>query len=713
LSKLQGDLSAAKPVTAAALGGGKGLRSSATSDLFDKALKDADRNLGSAFEAAEKNVAALEKSTGGVATHTQSAESAAKGLWVNLVGASAAAAALSAISYKIHGSFSQLLNLGSRIADEWEVVRIEIEQLTGSTKIAGDMMDRLVKFSLDSGMAVPQLYELSRGMIDAKYTAGQVDATLRMLMDAAGGNAQRFQTLAMTLKRLDNGGMSAGRSFMRLRAQGIISARDLATYFKTTEKNLVSILKNKTAGDLTRFLKWLTGEGGKMHGAFKKASQSSAQLSAQLQRNIELFANDVWAGINDWASAFVKVTTNLVKIFTAMPSAFKKAVGFFLLFGAASALATAVVLGLTVAIVGLTATLVAAFELALPLALAISGIAAAAVILTPILIGLYAALFSGMGGFDILMAAWTGLTNAWNYFISVLERGGVFRVFNNLLDIWDRVIDTVGLVASALMDILWPAIERIGNVIDKSLVQGISAVMSPLEKMTAWFLDAIEWLQVYAEIWRETWTSNKDVIAFMFSSIVDVIGNAMNLMIDGIKVGISKLIDMAVKAAAEIAVLSANIAAKGLMPKFAQDALRQRLMGALQPAADVAKEKMGLNSKSGVKSLTQQSDLTKVLSKLPGMEKFVELAWGKKRALEANRRNNRKPEDVPEKEGFGGITEKGQYGIGDFGKMIQDAFLKQEDKTDSILNYGNTLQEKQLEQTAMMQQTLEQGLGLV
>jgi hypothetical protein len=714
LSKLQGDLSAAKPVTSAALNnasanGGRlpDLDLSSINKKFVEDLDDLKKELSITQPAIDANSNSL-NNWNKVATRAGEITTNLVSNWQSVT---IVAGALTYAFHKMSQAASSFLGRGSQVADTWENVRIEIDQLTGSAKVTGDMMDRLIGFSLDSGLLVPQIYELSRSMIKAEYTAGQMDATLRMLMDAAGGNSSRFQTLARVYGRMADGGIRASRAFMTLKAQGILTNKELMAYFKTTEKGLNSKLMNATAADLTRILKISTEAGGQMHGAFAKAAMSSTALSAQLQRNLDLLSSQVWESINEWASALTIVMTNVVKLFSALPKFLKSGFAWFLVGAAGASVLLAGLLGIVTACSVLVPAIVAvgtAFGVTLGPALA--ALVALSILVAPLIIGIWSAFAGGMGIMDAMMATWYALAAAWEYFLSVLERAGFFKIWNNVLDIFDRVVGVVAGVAGSIMRLIMPAFQALGSFLDGVLVGTLWAILSPIELFTEILLEGLEWLQVFAESLDSIFKQIPNLITAAMLVAVDVIGNAMNLIVDGIKMSLMAAIQGIGRVIEEMLVMKAKLVAK----------LKLSTLSAEKEAEIRADAKAGtagavgaIGPLSKTKGLTQLSETTRDFMKNSGLMGLIGNIFDRKDELKAGRRNNRKPEGVPEGKEYGSVTERGIYGIGDFGKMIQDSFLKQDDPTTEAVKFGNELQQKQLDLAAMTQQTLEQGLGLV
>lgn len=661
---------------------------------------------------------ATSSASGGLATNLTAVSTAMDSMDATTMAATRSSLALQAslagMAFAIGHYLKKALHQGSDVWDTFETIKTEIEQMTGSVDVAAGMLERFEKFSEKAGMSVPQIWQMSRAFVQSGKSGQQVVDLLQLMGDASGGTTEKFKVLAKQFQRMENGA-NFNRVFNVLSSQGIVTMKDMEKYTGRSEKAIRKMMRDGKidTAEFTKILHSLADEGGRNYKALEKQAQAGQRLSDSFHNAENKMVRMLYMPLDPYFDA---LTVAMTRLSLALANFFElggEYTSFMAIGAAGTMLLTSAVIGLvaavstlyTVSLPALTAAATAAFGVGA----AVPGVLEFAVGIVAIVVAM-AALGAALGALVRLFHIPEMLSAVWNYMYSVIERSwdGLSYVFNNFLDIWDRMFGVVSAAIDAIMLILGDYFGWIGTSLDDLLMSWIGVHLDMMKSFTDFVLDVLEWGIVLIEHWEFIWEALPQFTTLAMLRVKDIFSNAALMLLDVWKSAMAMLISTVAFAMAEIAILLAQTA---MGPMFT-DGMAKKIRETAQLAADAANEAAG--TKTGPTDLFAMSDETKDF--LDNFEALFgnigEKIFGRKEELEKGRRNNKGIPDgaaAPDKEEKGIKDKSGIYGIGDFGKHIQQAMLEKEDKVAAAVGIGNGIQQKVLDELVMLNQ---QNFGL-
>lgn len=602
---------------------------------------------------------------------------------MSMAGRAAFNGAISFVLFRINHMGKEFLKRGSEMSDVMEEIEIELKLITGSAAEADAVLHRLGGLSEKIGMSVPELYQMSDAFIRNGKSAGQTVAILKLLGDASGGVHSKFKILASVYERMESGNLKFAGAFKTLSRHGIITLKDLQAHFGISEEAAKRMLKNGSIGmkEFVNIMKEMTAEGGRMHGALEAQANSSKNLALALQHSVDVLARWLYQPLDKYIAALTKEITKFVHWLTDVVKWGGETLSFMTAGVVGMAGLTATVIGLAAAFAALSA--ITGLTL-LPLVGIIAGIVAAVVGLG-VVIGFIVQKFNVLGGIAAI----------WTYIKSVVERSGIYDVFNNLLDIWDRLSESAVLLGQMIMQALAPVLPMAGKVGDKFIMTWVKAFVAPLKWVSEFVLEVSEWLQVILMNWESIWGQMENIQVLVFLRIIDVVRNAFNLLLDTFRASIGGLISLLAKMGGEINVIGAKILTAGMLSDERAAMMRAEAEG----IGNNANAALGLDKRTGTKGLLDMSTETEAFIKASPLGKLFEDIDKAKTELEGKRRTRKIGEELPEEEVIpdakgSGINDKaGIIGIDQLGKHLQDALLQKEDKVAGILEGSKKTQD--------------------
>lgn len=693
LSRLAGDLDEAQKITEQAVsgagtaGGGAAKAAEAKNGLND--VSDGLTSVSSALDAMERNA------------------SKASLAMLSLQ------AAFAAMLYKTGSWIKNTLEGGSAVHDVYETIQTEMEQLTGSVEVAASVFKRLKDFAVETGIAVPTIYEMSRAFLRAGKNGEQTINVLRMLGDASGGTEQKFKQLVTTYQRMENGTMQFNRAFRMLSAQGILTIKDLAAYYKVSEHAARDMVKNGKV-DFQEFKKILTSMtevGGRFHGALGKMSNAGDRLSVSLAVASESLKEMLYAPLDPYLDALSKTITELTGHLTDFVEWGGKTLSFMTVGAAGGTLLAATVATMTAAFSALHA-------IAGP---ALAGLMGVAAVTLPefagVLVGMVAILAAVGAAFGFLSSVLhipELIGAAWEYMKSVIERSGVIELIYTFMDIWDRLVEVVTIAVQQIWAIIEPFVSAIANAIDTAIMFLVKLPIHALQLMASFVLESFEWMLVFIEHWSEIWENAWSIAWASLLMLGDIFNNITQLWIDAVKLAMETILQTIAAAVAEMLVLLASVQ-KSLQFKSLSATEAQGIRDQAQKVAGFAGDAIGaktglgpLGERNMNTDILRQSSGTKDFIKGSGLEGLFSKMADSKVALEGRRRKRGKgggPDGTaaPDEPDSESRDKPGIFGIEEFGRKLQQSIL--DPKTDRMVNaieQGNQTQREVKEEVVKL-----------
>jgi hypothetical protein len=687
LSRLAGDLEDAQKVTDAALENTGGVGGSG-----------ADQSSGK-LNAVASGVTSVSSSLDAMEKQAKQSEMALLAL----------RAALAGVLYATGRWLRGTLETGSGVHDVYETIQAELEQLTGSVEVAVGVFDRLKAFAIKTGIAVPTIYEMSRAFIRAGKNGEQTVGILQLLGDASGGTEAKFRKLVSMYQRMENGTMEFRRAFQMLSRDGILTIKDLAEYFGVSEERARDMVKKGRVdfAEFKKILQSMTAEGGKYYGALDRMSNAGDRLSKSLQIASESLKEMLYAPLDPYLDAIAKAVTEITVVLTDFVEWGGETLTFMVAGAAAASLLAAAAFGLSASLLALAALvpkIIAGLALFGPQAIAIAFTLAK---LPALILGVGAAI----GALTSVLQIPTLLGVAWNYFISVIERSGLFELLDTLMNIWDQFATVVSMALDRVMSVLAPYFDWLGKKTDSLLMTIVGGAVGWLQAIADFVLDALEWLNVFLTHWNDIWQKLPEIMSLGLMVSLDVLTNVGHMMIDSIKGLLAKIIRMFQETVADLLVIGMAFKAgltggtfEGNEEQKWRDNFSKQTSGVLQQ----------LDKKSGVTDPLKLSEGTMQYARTTGLSDLFLKMLNSKKELEGKRdRRKTKPDGTAAEEESGIDTrdKPGIFSIEDYGKKMQEMLLDPKtDKVVSAIDMGREVQERQL---AILEELNRKQSGLV
>ncbi len=209
-------------------------------------------------------------------------------------------------------------------AAELEQTAVAFEVFTGSAETAEAMLSQLKAQALRSPMQFQDITKGAQILLQYGLTAQQVVPITRMLGDVSGGNADRFNRLALAFGQVNASGRLMGQEarqminagFNPLKAISDSTGQSMATLTQRMHDGQISV---KEVGDA--FMS-ATSEGGQFFGMADKQSQTLQGVFNKLSESVTFAMADIGNAIakslnlNDAANSIVKVLNDIKSAFT-------------------------------------------------------------------------------------------------------------------------------------------------------------------------------------------------------------------------------------------------------------------------------------------------------------------------------------------------------------------------------------------------------------
>ena len=601
------------------------------------------------------------------------------------------------------------IDKGREIAARNEQTRISFQVLMGDVKKANDLLEKLIDYAAHTPFELPQLFNVTQGLVAFGDTSEQVMEHLKMMGDVSGGVHEKFQILGIVFNQIRAEERLLIQDFKQLSIRGMLFITDLAKYLGVSVQEAK---KMQRAGkisfeDVRGTLMMLTTAGHRFHNMMELQSKSIIGLTATLKDNWDIFASKIAESLIPLDRVILKIKINLVDAMSDLTTATKGfAAGAFVGAVAASKLALA-----------LTAAAVAAKFLNIRLKTMFFGFSIAGAI-----IGIGAALGGLVGWF---MRTTEGL--------EATEQGS-----KNLGKIWKNLKAAGNELYISLSEGLFNAF---GVTLPDILNESAEFIADWVVTVSEWFVTLSEMALFAANAIGFVWRNAFDLLAIggldFFLSFVDgfqviaeVAQNAANVIAKvfrGTMAFLTAIFDNFIAITRhKIAQLTQWLKEQWALHSGVVEGLMQGM--SWEDAAKHAAEKLkkikaeDLLPENPILADPEQAFIDEY-NKAGGFDVLGDFDKWKKMLQEERdilqkrveeRENARrtdtfppkepptKPGDRPRRSGDGDLIDPGRYGFIEFGNKIQDAFLKgkgdKQQQMVDLLAIGNNLQQKLLDQ---------------
>lgn len=177
-----------------------------------------------------------------------------------------------------------------KLAMDMEQTLAVFETLLGSEKNAQKMVADIQKLAAETPLTTKGLVDNAKLLLNFGYNSEKIIPALRMLGDIAGGNQQRFDSLALAFAQVQSQGKLMGQDLLQMVNAGF---NPLKIISEQTGESMARLKDKMSKGKISfemieKAMLKATSQGGKFYGLMQKQSQTAAGRLSTLQDNVEL-----------------------------------------------------------------------------------------------------------------------------------------------------------------------------------------------------------------------------------------------------------------------------------------------------------------------------------------------------------------------------------------------------------------------------------------
>jgi tape measure domain-containing protein len=182
-----------------------------------------------------------------------------------------------------------------------EQLTISFEVFTGSVEVANTMLAKLKDQALNSPMQFQDITKGAQILMQYGLTAEQVVPITKMLGDVSGGNADKFNRLALAFGQVNASGRLMGQEARQMINAGF---NPLQAISEKTGESMASLAKRMHDGKISvqevgNAFTYATSEGGRFFGMADKQSQTLQGQFNKLQESISFAMAELGTAISD------------------------------------------------------------------------------------------------------------------------------------------------------------------------------------------------------------------------------------------------------------------------------------------------------------------------------------------------------------------------------------------------------------------------------
>ncbi|HYE70404.1 MAG TPA: tape measure protein [Aquabacterium sp.] len=153
------------------------------------------------------------------------------------------------------------------------------------------MVKDLIQFAAATPLTTPEVTAAARTLLQFGVEGERVIDTLRMLGDAAGGDSQRFQSMALAFGQMSAAGRLMGQDLLQMINAGFNPLQEMS---RTTGKSMAVLKKEMEDGKIssamvTAAFRSATSQGGRFFQMMEKQSQTVTGLWSTMRDNVSIF----------------------------------------------------------------------------------------------------------------------------------------------------------------------------------------------------------------------------------------------------------------------------------------------------------------------------------------------------------------------------------------------------------------------------------------
>ncbi len=177
------------------------------------------------------------------------------------------------------------MTYASKMGMEFQDAEMRLQTMLGSAEAGTKMFNDIVKMGAETPFESKDLLQASTLMLNFGINSKKVLPYMKMLGDISGGNAERFQSLALAFSQVSAAGKLQGQDLLQMVNAGF---QPLEYMSKRTGKSISQLREDMSKGKITfdmlvQSMTDATAKGGRFNGMMEKMSQTaSGKLSTMM-----------------------------------------------------------------------------------------------------------------------------------------------------------------------------------------------------------------------------------------------------------------------------------------------------------------------------------------------------------------------------------------------------------------------------------------------
>jgi len=188
-----------------------------------------------------------------------------------------------------------LARWGLRNAMAAEQTAVAFEVMLGSLEETKKVMEDLTEYAALTPFEMPEIEQAARGLIMFGERGEELMETLDILGNAAAGTSTPFGMIALVFNQVRGVGRLLTQDFRQLSTRGVLSLQDIADYFGVATDAAQKMLSQGKVGfeDFRNILKSLSAEGGRFANMTEKQSKTLSGLVSTLKDDFGIFLRNM------------------------------------------------------------------------------------------------------------------------------------------------------------------------------------------------------------------------------------------------------------------------------------------------------------------------------------------------------------------------------------------------------------------------------------
>lgn len=245
------------------------------------------------------------------------------------------------------------MTYASKMGMEFQDAEMRLQTMLGSAEAGTKMFNDIVKMGAETPFEAKDLLRASTLMLNFGVETKKVLPYMSMLGDISGGNAERFQSLALAFSQVSANGKLQGQDLLQMVNAGF---NPLQIISEKTGKSMMQLRGEMADGAITidkvvQAMQWATGEGGRFNGMMQKMSKTASGKLSTMMDNFNTAMAQLGQVLLPYVTKGIEAITAALEKFTQLSPKTQKMI---LLFGGIAAAIGPIITGLGTLVVSIS-----------------------------------------------------------------------------------------------------------------------------------------------------------------------------------------------------------------------------------------------------------------------------------------------------------------------------------------------------------------------